>query len=165
MKALNAVDLNYLKTAPNLITCSVQIDATPEEVFTHLEKPETWIDTSEAITDLKWTSPKPFKAGTTRTVYLDLPQGNIQVDEVFIVWEQNKRMSFYFSHLNKKIFNAVLEDYVIDDLGNGRSKMIWKFAYQGAGIYRPIFSLIKGKVKKDNQKSLDNMAAYIEKNK
>jgi hypothetical protein len=94
-----------------------------------------------------------------------MPQGKIQVDEKFIAWEQNSRMAFYFTHTNKKLFAALLEDYLITDLGNSRSELTWTFAYQGAGINRLLFWLIKGKVKKDNQKAMESMKAYIESHK
>ena len=38
---------------------------------------------NQFITKVDWTSPKPFRAGTTRTVTLN----GIKVDEVFVVWD------------------------------------------------------------------------------
>ena len=165
MYTLEKVDMSYLDTAPNVITSSTQINATAEEVFAAMQKAETWVTAIEPMTDLKWTSPQPFGIGTTRTVYLDMPTGKTQVDEEFIAWEENKQMAFYFSHSSKKLFKALLEDYVIKDLGDGRSELTWKFAYQGAGIFRLIFWLMKGQVTKDNQKFLGSMKAHIEANK
>lgn len=164
MKALEVVDLSYLDRAPVRITTSVVINATPEQVFSAMQEADTWVEAIEPMTRLDWTSPKPFGVGTTRSVYLNMPVGPVQADEVFIAWEENKQMAFYFSHLNKKIFNAVIEDYKIKDLGNGSSELTWDFGYQGAGIFRLIFGLMKGHVKKDNLKALESMKAYIEKN-
>lgn len=164
MKALQVVGLDYLDCAPNRITTTVDINATAEQVFSAMQEADTWVESIEAMTRLDWTSSKPFGLGTTRSVYLNMPNGEVRADEVFIAWEENKQMAFYFSHTNKKMFKAVIEDYRIEDLANGKSRLHWDFAYQGAGIFRPIFALMRSGLAKDNQKALESMKAYIEKN-
>lgn len=163
MKELKKVDLNYYQEDANTVLVSVNIKATAEQIFDSLQDPDTWTEAFDAVASVVWTSPLPLSLGATRTVEINLPgQPTIKVDEEFIGWEENKRMTFYFSHMSKKLFSAVIEDYQIEQLDDGSCNVTWHFGYQGAGIFRPIFWLMKSNLKKDNQKAMDGLKIYLE---
>ncbi|NIB44679.1 hypothetical protein HBA55_34180 [Pseudomaricurvus alkylphenolicus] len=163
MHKLKKVDLDYLNKGANCVHVSVEINRSAQEVFSALEQAEIWVQAYDSIREFVWTSPKPFGKGTTRTVSLVLPaQPLIKGVEEFIVWEQNKRMVFYYAQMSKKLFSALLEDYRVVDKGNARCELVWDLGYQGAGIYRPLFWLMKGKMKKNNQAALDNIKKILE---
>ena len=163
MKKLKPVDLNYFQEGANTVLVSANIKATAEQIFDSLQDPDTWTESIDAVSSVVWTSPFPLTLGATRTVEINFPgQPLIQVDEKFIIWEENQRMAFYFTQMSKKLFSAVIEDYQIEQLEDGSCDVTWRFGYQGAGIFRPIFWFLKSNVKKDNRTTLDNMKNYLE---
>ncbi len=118
------VGLDYLTTAPTSITVAVTARATPAQVFAALEDAAAWPKWAPAIKKVTWTSPKPFGLGTTRTV--DLVAGMV-AEEEFIGWEPNRRMAFYFTRTSMPA-DAFAEDYVLSDMGDGRTKIAWTMA-------------------------------------
>jgi hypothetical protein len=104
----------------------VIVDASPQEIFDFFEKGESWINWISFISKVEWTSSKPFRSGTTRTVTLN----SIKVDEVFIVWNTGKRLSFYFAETSIPFVNALLEDYQLFPLPNGKTKIIHTVAFE-----------------------------------
>jgi len=66
------------------------------------------------ITSVEWTSPKPYKVGTTRRVAIN---ENI-VDETFIIWEDGSRMAFRYDRSGFPV-TAGVEDYRIVDAPGG----------------------------------------------
>lgn len=165
MFQLKKVGLDYFKVG-NTFSTTVEINASVEEVFALLKKPETWVAAFDGIQELTWTSPEPFGVSTTRTVVIEMPPlGKVTLYEEYVLWEENKRFSFYFKETDKKVFSAVIEDYHFEHLEHGRMRLTQHFAYQGAGLFRPLLWLIKGTVQKENQASLDSLKSYIESQK
>ncbi|KCZ90796.1 SRPBCC family protein [Hyphomonas johnsonii] len=66
------------------------------------------------ITKVTWTSPQPFRIGTTRTVEV----GSRGIEEVFFAWQEGRRMAFRFDKSNLPL-RAGVEDYVIVDAPGG----------------------------------------------
>ena len=163
MKDLREVDLTYLKTAPNRMHLTTNIKAPVDFVFKIFEDADAWVHCFEAITRVDWTSETPHKTGATRTIDLKLPgQSPLTIDEEFVLWEQNRRFSFYFKRSNRRVFSAMLEDYKFSEGANGSTDIVWDLAYEGAGLFRFIFKFISGSAQKDNQKALNNFRDYIE---
>ena len=128
------------------------LDATPERVFEIFEDPDSWPVWANAITKVVWTSPKPFEVGTTRDVHL---LGGLIAHERFFVWEQNRKMAFYFVGTNKPAVVALGEYYEVEPLGDGRSRFVWRFAYEPkpfmrlfSPLTRPLVRLLTGGIVK-----------------
>ncbi|WP_372809797.1 SRPBCC family protein [Litorivivens sp.] len=135
-----AVDLTFLETARNCYKASVDINATPEQIFESFEDAEDWTRWAPPIQKVEWTSPKPFGLGTTRTVSMS---GGMVGDEVFIAWDYPKRMAFCFTACSKPMTESFAEDYVVTPLDNGMTRVEWTMAMEvkGAGrITLPLFS-------------------------
>lgn len=163
MKDLKVVDLTYLDTAPGKMQMTANIKAPVDFAFKIFEDADAWVHCFKSILRVDWTTEPPHHKGTTRTIDLKIPgQPLLTIDEEFVEWEQNKRFSFYFKRSNRKVFSAIIEDYKFSEGTNGSTDIVWDLAFEGAGILRFIFKLIKGQVQKDNQEALDNFKAYIE---
>jgi len=121
-----SVDLNFIKTAKYKSINEVEVDASPSQIFEFFEKGESWVNWIPFISKVEWTSPTPFKKGTTRTVTLN----GIKVKEVFVEWNNNKRISFYFSETTIPFVKALLEDYQIFPLTNGNVKIVHTVAFE-----------------------------------
>jgi hypothetical protein len=66
------------------------------------------------ITKVTWTSPQPFRIGTTRTVEV----GKQVIEEAFFAWQEGRRMAFRFDQSSLPV-KAAVEDYVIVDTPTG----------------------------------------------
>lgn len=62
------VDLDFLRTAPNRFSNSVDLAITPEQLFEVLADAESWPHWAAVITKVAWTSPEPRGVGATRVV-------------------------------------------------------------------------------------------------
>ena len=125
------VGLDWLDTHKYVFTAEQEISATPEEIFACFEDAEAWTVWAGAIQKVDWTSPKPFGVGTTRTVYM---MGGLNGYEEFIAWERGKRMAFCFVEASKPMIESFAEDYIVEDLGNGKTKVTWRMGMANKGI-------------------------------
>jgi uncharacterized protein YndB with AHSA1/START domain len=120
------------------IVSEVTIAATAADVFACLEDAAAWPRWAPAITHVAWTSPRPFGLGTTRTVSM---VGGMVGEEEFIAWEPDRRMAFYFTHANMPAA-AFAEDYVVDDLGDGRVRVRWTMGMTPMGASKKTMPLV-----------------------
>lgn len=163
MKDLKTVDLSFLDSASIKMQMTASINAPLEFAFKVFEDGDAWVECFDAITRVHWTSEPPDKAGATRTIDLKLPaQSLLTIDEEFIEWEQNKRFSFYFKSSNRRVFSAIIEDYKFSEGKDNTTEIVWDLGCEGAGIYRFLFKLISGSIRKDNQTALNKFKDYIE---
>ena len=91
------VGLDYFASSPVRIVSEVTVKASAAQAFAALEAAAAWPKWAPAITNVEWTSPRPFGLGTTRTVSM---VGGMVAEESFIGWEQDRLMAFYFTRAN-----------------------------------------------------------------
>ncbi|MCG8669586.1 MAG: SRPBCC family protein [Pseudomonadales bacterium] len=120
------VEHDFLDNAPVVIVHAIEIHATPETIFKSFEDADHWPQWFDGMTKVEWTSPKPFGVGTTRTVSL----GAMKVYEYFTRWEENKRFTFYFTKTNLPFVNALMEDYLLEPIGDGITRFTYTVAYE-----------------------------------
>lgn len=138
------VGLEFFASAPHCFPATEIVKATPEQIFEVFEDAHAWTVWADPIQDVEWTSPKPFKLGTTRTVTMS---GGMVGWEEFIAWEPGRRMAFCFTHVAKDNIESFAEDYQVEDLGDGTCKVTWRMAMAPKGASRfilPVFSPVMG---------------------
>ena len=118
------VGLEFFESAPTLHQATVQIDATPEDVFDAFLDADAWVEWAMPITGVEWTSDFPLEAGSTRTVHM---KGGMVGYEEFLVFEPGRRMAFRFNEASKPM-GAFAEDYQVTDLGDGHCQVQWTMA-------------------------------------
>ena len=124
------VGLDFLEQTKNVFKAEEVIKATPEQIFEVFEDEVSWTVWAPPIQRVEWTSPKPFGVGTTRTVYM---MGDMDGYEEFIAWERGKRMAFTFIGCSKNNTEKFLEDYRVEDLGDGSCRVTWYMAMENRG--------------------------------
>lgn len=124
------VDMTFFETAPTIHRASVEIDATPDDVFAAFLDAEAWTEWAMPITGVEWTSEFPLEAGSTRTVFM---KGDLVGYEEFLAYEHGERMAFRFNSASKDTIKAFAEDYRVTDLGGGRSRVDWIMAMDSGG--------------------------------
>ncbi|MCK5881117.1 MAG: SRPBCC family protein [Sinobacterium sp.] len=133
------VDKNYASSAAKSYRASVEINATPEQIFEVFEDASAWPIWALPIKHVEWTSKKPYGLGTTRTVEMVGLVGS----EEFIAWDYPKHMAFCFTDMSESLLESFAEDYVVTALENGRSQLQWTMAMTPRGygvITMAIFS-------------------------
>jgi hypothetical protein len=154
------VDISYFNTAKNRFKAVVEIDSTPEKIFACFEDADSWKKWAPPITDVKWTSPKPFGMGTTRTVSMI---AGLVGDEVFIAWDYPKRMAFCFTHCSHKMVESFAEDYLVTPLDNGKTRLEWTMGITNKGIGNITIVLFSPFMRMANQWMLERFKKYVEK--
>ncbi len=139
--------LAEFSSAPVYLVNEAKTTATPDEVFRSLKDPQSWSRWAPAITNVTWTSPEPFGVGTTRTV--EMIQGMVG-EEVFVAWEDARRMAFIFTRANMPA-RAFGEEWTVEPLPGGGSRVRWAMAMVPEGssnaimkVFGPILGAVNG---------------------
>lgn len=61
----------------------------------------------------------------------------MSIDQHVFAWEEGRRYSFYFSHLNLPLFVSAAEDHLVEPDGPGRSRFTWRVGIAPTAIGRP----------------------------
>lgn len=131
MHECHVVDMDYFQQAPHCYQAVVEVDASPEQVFASFEDASAWPEWALPITHVEWTTAKPFNLGTTRRVSM---MGGLVGDEVFIAWDYPKRMAFCFTSSSQKLVTSFAEDYLVEALPNGKTRVQWTMAMTPHGF-------------------------------
>ncbi len=130
-KPMKPVTPDFFNTANLIVTTVMEANCGPEKFMETLSGDTVWTEWAPSLKAVEWTSEKPFAKGATRTVYL---VGNHAVKEDFFIWEENKRIAFYVVESTMNGVESFAEDYVLDELGNNRTRLTWTVAMQLTGI-------------------------------
>ncbi len=120
-------------------------------VWNALTDGETWTKWLP-ITEVIWTSPKPFGEGTTRTVKIE----NDTLEEIFIGWEKNKELTFFFNRSSLPI-RGFIESYTLTPTQNG-CELTWSVYIEANPIILP---LLKFMMKRNGKKGFPKLSSYI----
>lgn len=154
------VDMSFFDTAPKCFVNEMEFDVSAETVFESFKRAEDWPIWVDSIGKVEWTSPEPFDIGTTRRV--TFTSGKF-ADELFIAWEPNQRLAFCFTETDQPGTHAFAEDYQLTDLGDNRCKLVWRVAFDPAGISKLVFMLIPFLINKVFKTAMAELKVFIEK--
>lgn len=132
------VDESFFASAPFLMRDSFDIAWPAEQFWTDLTS-DTPLEWCRILQSVKWTSPRPFGVGTTRTARA---LGGVSViNERFFRWEDGRRYSFYAVNASTPMFRRWAEDYLVEPVSESSSRFTWTIAIEprhGARITNPI---------------------------
>lgn len=117
LKTHKPVAEDYLATAAQSSVVH-RFAVPPEMVWNALLDAQAWTQWLP-ITQVTWTSPKPFGPGATRTVEV----GPQIIEETFFAWEEGRRMAFRFERSTLPV-SAAVEDYRVVPAASG-CEMHW----------------------------------------
>ena len=150
------VGLDFLDSAPIKISLTADLDIAPAALFALFEDSDSWAWAT--IKSVVWETEKPYGLGTTRTVDI---AGQGKVQEYFLLWEQDQRMSFRFEKGEMKLVSALVEDYQVERLADGRSRLTWNVAMQLKGFISILTPILSSLMKKQFAGMLDNLVATV----
>ncbi|MDF2822730.1 MAG: Polyketide cyclase / dehydrase and lipid transport [Mycobacterium sp.] len=114
---LEPTDATVFDTAAHVFRYQKRFDAPPEVVWTSLASDRCLADWGPSVSEVTWTSPRPFGVGTTREVAL--PLGAARVRENFFRWDEGVGYSFYVYESSAPLFRRFAEDYTLKPDGAG----------------------------------------------
>jgi uncharacterized protein YndB with AHSA1/START domain len=153
------VGLDYFATSPCRVAVSEVVAASPERIFDVFMDAESWSRWAFPITGVEWTSPFPLGVGSTRTVRM---RGGMVGWEEFVAWEPGHRMAFRFNRTITGGPTAFAEDYLVTDLGDGRSLVEWTMAMTLSGFSRRMMPVSRALMRPVNRHMLRQFRKYVE---
>lgn len=130
MPTLQQADESFLGSAPTRFSHRWSIDQPASAVWAELtgDRPLHWCRGLA----INWTSTRPFSVGTTRQA--KVLGGVLAVQELFFIWEEGRRYSFYVTEANAPLFRRLAEDYIVEPEGPQRCTFTWKIALEPTGL-------------------------------
>lgn len=129
------VDLAWIDTAPVRIVNTVDVCAAPAAIWSALEDADAWPRWAKVITQVEWTSARPFGEGTTRTVTM---RGRMTAYERFIAWQPHRLMAFRFDAATTSGVSAFAERYDIEPIDDSHTRVTWVMAMSPKGVSKLI---------------------------
>ena len=122
--ALEPVDSTFFADAPQVFSETFEIALAAPEVWAELVA-DGALGFCRSLRGARWTSPRPFGVGTTRT----MPglYGALVIEERFFRWEDGHRKSFYVERASLPLFRRFGEDYLLEETPTG-CRLTWTIA-------------------------------------
>lgn len=153
---LEPTDATVFDTATHLFRYQKRYDAPPDIVWASLASDRSLADWGSSVSELTWTSPRPFGVGTTREVALALNLARVR--EHFFRWDEGEGYSFYVHEANAPLFRRFAEDYSLKPDGTG-TLFDWTLAIDPRSALRlpfqvlaPVLKAAFGRMAADGQK-------------
>jgi hypothetical protein len=121
--ALDPIDDRFFEQAPIVIPATVQLAATPEQVWEALGSDAMW-SWAPIIDQLVWVTPRPQAAGAIRRLRL---LKFVTIEEEFYRWEAPHRATFRVTEQSRRVFGGLAEDFLLEPSANGTS-LTWTMA-------------------------------------
>jgi hypothetical protein len=131
---LQPVDEDFFETAPRRFSETFDVGQPAREVWGELVA-DNALSFCRSLRGARWTSPRPFGVGTTRT--MPALFGALVVDEIYFRWEEGRRQSFYAERASLPLFRRFAEDYLLEEVSPTTSRFTWTIALDPHPLARP----------------------------
>jgi hypothetical protein len=150
--ATEPADETFFDRAPVQLRDTFDISRPASQVWGELAGDDalSWI---RILSDVSWTSPRPFGVGTTRTV--SALRGLNVLKEYFFRWEDGQRMSFYVTEASVPGFRRFAEDYLVEPTSETSCRFTWVVAIEPTPVGRvnmPVNRRVMGTLFRDTRR-------------
>jgi hypothetical protein len=129
--ALRPVDETFFESAPEVVAETFDVAKPASEVWSELTA-DGALSFCRSLRGARWTSPRPFGVGTTRT--MPALYGLLVIDEVYFRWEEGRQHSFYVERANLPMFRSLAEDYLVEPAGPSACRFTWTLAMEPTAL-------------------------------
>ena len=121
------VDDGFFDTAPVRLRGTFAIPQPAADVWAELtaDNPLAWC---KILTEIIWTSQRPFGVGTTRTARS--LAGTSVINERYFRWEDGRRQSFYAVEASAPLWRRFAEDYLVEPTSETSCRFTWTIAFE-----------------------------------
>lgn len=129
-----SADEKFFEAAPVRLRGVFDVARPAADVWAELtsERPLHWC---RILDEVRWTSPRPFGVGTTRTV--KALKGASMLEERYFRWEEGRRHSFEVLRTTNPMIRRLAEDYLVEPTGEGSCRFTWLIAVEPRTLARP----------------------------
>jgi len=128
------VDETFFAEAPLRLRAGFAIPRPAAQVWDELTS-DTALHWCRILSDVRWTSPRPFGVGTTREV--KALWGANMLREHYFLWEEGRRHCFYVAETTAPIVTSLAEDYLVEPRGEDACHFTWTIAARLSALGRP----------------------------
>ena len=133
------VDDSFFDQAPIVVRSTVELDASPTEVWEALGSDRMWSWLPAVVDQLRWLSPRPLTQGAVRTLRV---AHAFTIEEHFYRWDEPRRASFHVTSSTRPTLNALAEDFLLEPTPTG-TRLTWTMALDPRpSIPRPLGRLL-----------------------
>jgi hypothetical protein len=146
------VDASFFDTAPVRLSDTFEVARPAAAVWGELTRDGT-LSWCRILDDVRWTSPRPFGVGTTRTVRS--LKGAHVINEHYFRWDEGRRKSFYVVDASAPLSKRFAEDYLVEPEGDSGCRFTWTIAYEPhrlTRLGRPVNDRLLGTLFTDTRK-------------
>lgn len=120
-----AADEGFLEAAPVRLEGVFEVPLPAARVWGDLtsERPLHWC---RILSEVRWTSPRPFGVGTTREV--KALWGASRLRERYFRWEEGRRHSFAVVETTNPMIRRLAEDYLVEPTSEASCRFTWVIA-------------------------------------
>jgi hypothetical protein len=122
---LQPVDETFFDSAPKRFVETFEIPRPASAVWAELVEDRA-LSFCRSLRGAKWTSPRPFGVGTTRT--MPALYGLLVIEERYFRWEEGRRQSFYVERASMPLFRRFGEDYLVEETSPTSCRFTWTIA-------------------------------------
>jgi carbon monoxide dehydrogenase subunit G len=120
---VSPVDDSFFTTAPLVIPVTVDLAATPAQVWEALGSDRMW-SWLPVLDRLRWLTPRPLTKGAVRVLRI---ARLFSVEEHFYRWDEERRATFHVTSATRPVLNALAEDFLLEPIPTG-TRLTWTMA-------------------------------------
>lgn len=147
----------WIDSAPILVEESIEIDAPPAEVWTHIVDHATWPHWFEALDEVQ-AGPTPTGVGGTRRVIAN----RLAIDEEFTAWDEGEHFAFAIVRSKIPIMAAAAESVRLEPTTAGGCRVTYRQGVEGRRFFGPLMKLAWAPAAKGLPSALTSLKQRVE---
>lgn len=149
--------LEFIDQAKHFFENELILDATPDEVFEVFADCDSWPKWFDDFVSAEWETEPPHGVGSERKARLK----TMAARERFIAWEPGKRYSFTILALSVPLVSRMVEDYRLEPVDGGKTRLLWNVYYQPRLFIRPFNVVIRPIFKRMFKRAMKGLESYV----
>ena len=116
----------WIDGAPIIVSESIEIDATPAEVWTHIADHSAWPEWFETLDEVQPGATSTGVGGTRRVIVKP-----IAIDEEFTAWDEGEHFAFAIVRSKLPMLAAAAESVRLEPIGEDRCHVTYRQGVEG----------------------------------
>jgi hypothetical protein len=140
-----ATDESFFRDAKRRVVVDVTVARSAADVWAELTEDDPMSAYCRAISNITWTSERPFGIGTTRTTRV--LGGLIKLEERYPFWDEGRRKVFVGMRTVPPTLRRVAEEYLVEPIDGDHCRFRWTAVWEPTALGRPIGPIGRGGVR------------------
>lgn len=147
----------WIDGAPILVEESIEIDAPPAEVWTHVVDHAAWPLWFEALDEVQPGSTSTGVGGTRRVIV-----NRLAIDEEFTAWDEGEHFAFAIVNSKIPIMAAAAESVRLEPTPAGGCRVTYRQGVEGRRFFGPLMKLAWAPASKGLPPALASLKQRVE---